>query len=188
MNFTKFSLAAILAVLATAAQAQVGSVGFSNPGPTTAFPSGDINTATSYTLGDMLDSFQYNADGTGAFAGLPSSSFGSITFSPSSPFSVNFSDSVFGSFQSTSIQLASESPGTITYDVFGTYNSGNFDGGTIVGDPASLTINFVQNPADTGVIVADGVFSVPPVPEPGTLALLGLGVSAVCVQLRRRNV
>jgi len=184
MNFTKFSLAAILAVLATAAQAQVGSVGFSNPGPTTAFPSGDINTATSYTIG----AFQNDADGTGAFAGLPSSSFGSITFSPSSPFSVNFSDSVFGSFQSTSIQLASESPGTITYDVFGTYNSGNFDGGTIVGDPASLTINFVQNPADTGVIVADGVFSVPPVPEPGTLALLGLGVSAVCVQLRRRNV
>ncbi len=182
MKLIRFALVTLVSGFGISAQAQVGSISFSDIGTTTASPSGDINTATSYTLGEVIN----NSDGTGVFAGLGSQLFGSVTFSPQTANSFNFSNPVFGSFASTSIYVVSQAAGTITYNILGTYNSGSFDGGTIVNDPASYTLNFNQNPPSTGSIGDSATFSIPPVPEPGSVALLGMGVGAVLVHLRRR--
>lgn len=148
-----------------------------------AAPTGDITTSTSFTLGEVVN----NSDGQGIFAGLGTQLFGSVSFSTLTPTSFHLNNPVFGTFDSTQIYLVSQGVGTITYNILGTYNSGTFDGGVIVNDPASYTLNLNQNPPGNGNIADSATFSIPPVPEPGSLALLGTGVGAVLVHLRRRN-
>jgi len=184
MKINKIALATVASIACTAVQAQ-STLTFSDIGSPAASPTGNINTATSFTLGAVIN----NADGAGSLAGLGFQFFGSVTFSTSSPTSFHLNNPTFGTFDSTLIQLASQAAGTIQYNIFGTFNSGAFDGGTTVNQPASYTLTLTQTPAGTGSISDTGIFSIPPVavPEPGSLALLGMGVGAAWVQFRRRN-
>jgi hypothetical protein len=157
----------------TAKAGPVGSLGFSDIGTPEAggSPAGDINTATSFTIGDL---FSTKAE-TGIFVGLPHQDFGSVTFSTLTPTSFSFSNSVFGTFTSTSIIEAVNSPGIVAFNILGNYTAGSIDPGSGT-NPASFTLSFTQTPIDTGSISDSGTFSIntvspPTVPEPATLVM-----------------
>ncbi len=181
------ALAAMATIVATVAHAATpsGTIGFTDLGTPSVTPGTDINGATTYTIGDLA-SF---GDTTGVFTGMSSQTYGAVTFNPSVGNSLSFSSSVFGSFTSTSIQMIASGEGFASIHILGDYTSGTFDPG-IVNDPASVDISFTQDPVHIGGISDDSVLSIPPstpVPEPGFLALLGVGASGLCVQLRRRK-
>lgn len=168
---------------ATIAQAQVGTLGLVDVSTPSVGPGTDINGATSYTIGD-LGSF---SDSTGIFTGLPSQIYGPVTFEPGIGGSFSFGSSVFGTFTSTSITLVTSSQGFISLHILGDYTSGSFDGDAVVNKPVSVDYSFTQNPVVDGGISDSGEFSIPPssVPEPASLALLGLGGIAAGMRLRR---
>jgi len=160
-------------VVGTAKAGPVGTLGFSDTGTPQAggSPTGDINTATSFTIGDLFSS----TAGTGIFAGLGHQDFGAVTFSTGTSTSLSFSNSVFGTFSSTSITEAVNTPGVVAFYILGDYTAGTVDPGTGT-NPASFTLSFTQTPAFTGSISDSGTFSVPPasppgVPEPATLVM-----------------
>lgn len=164
-------------VVGTAKAGPVGTLGFSDIGTPEAggSPTGNINTATSFTIGEL---FSTTAE-TGIFVGLGHQDFGSVTFSTLSPGSFAFSNSVFGSFTSTSITEAVNSPGVVAFYILGSYDPGTVDSGDSGKSyTASFTLSFTQTPAFTGSISDSGSFSVnasspPSVPEPTTL-IMGL--------------
>jgi hypothetical protein len=163
----------VACAVGTAKAGPVGTLGFADIGTPTA-NTGDINTATSFTIGNLIST---TAE-TGIFAGPPpmlSQDFGSVTFSTGTPASFSLSNSVFGTFTSTSITEAVNSPGLVGFYILGTYTAGSVDPGSGT-NPASFTLSFTQTPASTGSISDSGSFSVPPasppgVPEPATLVL-----------------
>jgi hypothetical protein len=183
LKLKTIALAAMATIMATVAHAQTGTVGLIDIGTPSVTPGPDINGATTYTIGDLA-SF---SDTTGIFVGMAAQIYGSVTFNPSVGNSFSYSAPVFGSFTSTSITLVTSTEGFVNIHILGDYTGGSFDP-SIVNDPASVDFSFTQNPAGTGGISDSGVFSIPPTaptPEPGSLALLGVGASAL--YLRRRK-
>jgi len=187
MKFKAIALAAVAIAVATAAQAQTGTMGLEDITTPSVTPGTDINGALSYTIGDLA-SF---SDTTGVFAGMQSQGYGPVTFEPSAGNSFSFGSPVFGNFTSTSITLETSSQGFISLYIVGDYNSGSFDGDAIVNDPASVDYSFTQNPIFVGGISDSGELSIftPPidVPEPGSLAWLGIGANVLGMHLRRRK-
>lgn len=175
----------IAVAAATVAQAQTGTLGLLDISTPSVGPGTDINAATTFTIGDLA-SF---SDSTGIFAGLSSQIYGSVTFEPGVADSFSFGDSVFGTFTSTSITLETSSLGFVSLHILGDYTSGSFDSDAIVNKPVSIDYSFTQNPVVDGGISDSGELSIPPssVPEPGSLALLGMGGIAAGRRLRRRQ-
>jgi hypothetical protein len=179
-------LMGIAIAVATVAQAQIGTIGLLDISTPSVGPGTDINGATTYTIGD-LGSF---SDSTGIFAGLSSQIYGPVTFEPTIGNSFSFGDSVFGTFTSAFIILETSPPGFVSLHILGDYTSGSFDSDAIVDKPVSIDYSFTQNPVIDGGISDSGELSIPPtgaVPEPASLAMLGMGGIAVCMRLRRRN-
>ena len=181
-------LAGLALAVVTAAQATpspVGSIDFADLGNATISPGNDIATAQIYNIGLLFN----HSNGTRDFAGVGPNIFGTASFDINNPTSFSFSNPTFGSFNSTVIDLYSQGEHSITYDIVGSYNSGSFDGGTIVNDPASFLITF--NQAGPGDPIADSAtFSIPPVapaPEPTTLAMSAVGGLMGLVAYRRRK-
>ena len=188
MKLRTIALAAMAIAVTTGAQAQIGTMGVVDIAAPSVTLGTDINGATSYTIGDLA-SF---SDTTGVFAGMQSQTYGPVTFEPGVGNSFSFGSPVFGNFTSTSIGVEPSIDGFIAIKIMGNYNSGSFDGDAIVNDPASVYYSFTQNPVSVGGIADSGELSVtlPPttvVPEPGSLALLGMGAGALCMHLRRRK-
>lgn len=153
-------------------------------------PNGNINSGTSFNFATLINT----GSGTGYFAGL---------FQPASQFftSVNFNTITggltltttdFGTFTSTSITELVNDPldGVRQFLFNGNFSQGNV-GGPLTPNPAAatFTLNITQDPAQTGSVSADGSLGLVAVPEPSTLALLGLGGVALAVRvgLRRRR-
>jgi len=175
----------------TAKAGPIGTLGFSDIGTPTAdgSPTGNINTATSFTIGEL---FSTTAE-MGIFVGLGHQDFGAVSFSTLTPTSFSFSNSVFGTFTSTSISEAVNTPGVVAFYILGNYTAGTVDPGTGT-NPASFTLSFTQTPAFTGGISDSGTFAVPPapppgVPEPATLVmgLTGIAGGGLFYLLRRRR-
>ncbi len=163
----------------------VGSQGFTDFGVATANTT-DINDATAFTIKAMVST----ATSYGFFAGLPEQLFAPITFSIGDPLSLQFGNSVFGSFASTKIQQLSNDPlvGSRSFFVEGTFTKGTF-GGPLVPNPAlaNFTVSFNQT-AGAGTSISNNAtldFPVQPVPEPATLALL-VGAALTAIVARRR--
>jgi PEP-CTERM motif-containing protein len=174
-------LIAMAIAMTTIAQAQTGTLGLVDVSTPSVGPGTDINSATTYTIGDLA-SF---SDSTGIFAGLSSQIYGPVTFEPGIGDSFSFGSSVFGTFTSTSITLETSSQGFVSLHILGDYTSGSFDGDAVVNKPVSVDYSFTQNPVIDGGISDSGEFSIPPssVPEPASLALLGMGGIAACMRL-----
>jgi hypothetical protein len=177
----------------TAKAGSIGSLAFFDNGTSTV-NTGDVNTATIFTFGDLITS----QNESGFFAGppaLPNQDFGSQSFSLVGGGKPGFSISstAFGSFQSTSISELINSPGIVEISISGRYTAGTFDP-SIGTTTASFTVTFIQDPAHTGIIVGSGVFVVPTadppgVPEPATLVMGLTGIVGGCLFyfLRRRS-
>jgi len=144
-------------------------------------PGNSITTASTFTIGDL-----FSISGTGAFASYPSEDFGSVTFTPAAPASLAFGDSDFGNFASTAIEELGSSSSQVTYEAFGLYNSGSFDGGTITGEPATFTTTFAQSQPG-GSISDSSTFTLTSVPEPSSLALCLVSGLGGLVAFRRRK-
>ena len=188
-SMLRFSFVAALMLAAGVANADsTGSQGFADIGAPSVSPGRDINTATQFTIGSLLT----NSSSTGVFAGMPTQSFGSVSFDTTVGSSLSFGNSTFGNFASTSITQLSNSAGQVSY-----YILGNFTGGSYTGilrpnpAPASFTVSFTQTPANTGAISDSATLSIPPapsgVPEPSSIVLVGLGLASVGVVARRKK-
>lgn len=165
-----------------------GAQGFGDLGVTVAASTNDINTATSFTFGNLIST---NVS-TGYFAGLPTQSFGSETFTVSDPLSLQFGNAVFGLFSSTKItQLNNDDAvGSRSFKFEGLYTKGTF--GTAFTPnpaPATFTLNLNQN-AGTGAAISTNStleFAAQPVPEPTTLALLAVAAGTAAAMRARRQ-
>jgi hypothetical protein len=165
----------------------IGAQGFMDFGMATA-NTDDINDATVFTISEMVST----DDSHGFFAGLPEQVFAPITFLISNPLSLQFGNTEFGSFASTTIRQLSNDPlvGSRSFFVEGTYTKGTF-GGPLVPNPAlaNFTISFNQNSGAGASITNNATldFPIQPVPEPATLALALAGLTTVALLRRHRR-
>lgn len=167
----------------------VGSQGFGDLGVAVAAPTADVNTATVFTLGNLIST----GDSYGFFTGLPDQSFSPITFSVSDPLSLKFGNAQFGSFASTKIAELSNDfdVGARSFSVQGWFTKGTF-GGTLRPNPAlsDFTISFSQNSGTGAAISVNATLSFnpnQPVPEPTTLTLLGIAAATTARGWFRRR-
>ncbi len=141
-----------------ALSATVGTQGFGNIGTTTV-NTGNINTATTFTLSNV----RTTAAQTGYFVGVPTfSPTGSWSFTTTVGTSLSFSNSAFGTFQSSTITEESNtvSPGQQrTFYVLGTMTGGTQGPVTPSPVPASITISFTQSGQ---AISSSATLSIPP--------------------------
>jgi hypothetical protein len=201
---TLFGLATLAVCLSLITNVQaagpVATQSFADIGTTTAggSASGDINTATSFTLGNLVTT----SGNTGNLAGLPTQTFGAVSFNISTGTSLDFTSAAFGTFASTSITEATNVSGAVAFYVLGNYTitSSSYaatnpsGGGATPGTyPASFTISLTQTPATNGQISASATFSVPPavnpIPEPAgiVLGLTSLVMCGTAYRFRRRR-
>jgi hypothetical protein len=165
-----------------AGAATIGSQGFGDiAGPLAdGSPTGDINTATSFTIGDLYS----NLSQDGIFSGMPGQDLGSVSFSTQSGASMTFGNSVFGTFQSTSMTVGATDRGIVSFNVMGDWTPG-VQGGLAGRREASFTFSLTQTQAHTGSLSFSGTFSTTDnlvVPEPSTWAMtlagfVGLGIA-----------
>jgi hypothetical protein len=165
----------------------IGAQGFMDFGMATA-NTDDINDATVFTISEMVST----QSSDGFFAALPEQVFAPITFLISNPLSLQFGNTEFGSFASTTIRQLSNDPlvGSRSFFIEGTFTKGTF-GGPLVPNPAlaNFTISFNEN-AGAGMSISNNAtldFPVQPVPEPATLALVLAGVTLIPLLQRRRS-
>ena len=115
---------AMAAILSQGTDVRAGSVntqGFDDNGTPTVV-GGNINTGTMFTIGDL----QTTSAQTGFFVGLPTQTFGAVSFDDTVATSLSFSSGPFGSFTSTSITQISNVPGEVAFYVLGSYVAGSF--------------------------------------------------------------
>jgi len=188
-RWTMIGLAVLLTTgFAGSSQAtEITSLDFLSEGPDTG-NTGNINNSTIFTMGGV---FSKIAGEHGVFVGLPIESFGSVSFNTTNPTSFAFGNSVFGDFASTSIQQLTNVPGAVAFLISGDWTPGTFSGFqhlTRGPFPAMVTVTFNQTPAHTGSISSSFTLaaSTSPIPEPGSLGLLGTGLTGLAVLARRK--
>lgn len=165
-----------------------GAQGLGDVGIVATAPTNDINTATSFTFGNLITT----AMSTGFFVGLPTQLLGSDTFTVSDPLSLQIGNATFGSFASTKItELTNDSiVGSRSFLFEGLYTKGTF-GEAFAPNPAAalftLSLNQTAGSATAISVNATLEFAAQPVPEPTTLALLAVAAGTTVVMRARRR-
>ena len=171
-------LAALALVIAPTALGSPTAVSghqvFTDLGTTTANGSstGNIATATHIMFGD----WSTTTDSSGVFTGLPIQMFGPVSFTDTTGTSLDFGNSVFGTFKSTSITKQPSSAGFADFLIEGMFTTGSFESvsGTF---PAEVRVSLTQTSSSNGLISASGTETFSMVtPEPSTALLGGLGL------------
>jgi hypothetical protein len=150
-----------------------------------ALPGGtNVNTATSFTnvapatssmaTGDFLTYVPANTD-ISAGVTVPVAT-GASTFT--------IGNVAFGTFTATSETVVFQGSGFANLTFQGTFTPGSLFPGGSTATPAILGISFTQTTLD-GPISESGTISTAAVPEPSSIALLGIGLSAF-IAFRRR--
>jgi hypothetical protein len=175
-----------VAGFALPAQAQVGTQAFADLGsPST--NTGNINTGIMFAIGNLLST----SGQTGVFVGMPTQVFGPVSFTDTVPTSLDFGNTAFGNFSSSTITEFANDPGSVSFYVEGSYTPGSYVGGGPGPDPASVTISFTQDPPGSGAISDSATFSIPPtglpsVPEPASLSLFAVALPLLAARRRRK--
>ena len=153
--------------------------------------SGNINTAQYFEIGGMV-ARAFNA--TGIFSGMTSQDLGVVDFNLNDPKSLTFGNAYLGSFQSTSINVDLNTPGSLNLTVLGLFAGGTYTNHNtpFINGPANFTIILTQAPVNTGTISDHGVLNVTAgaqiVPEPTSLMLATSGMIALgAFKLRFRS-
>ena len=166
-------------VLAPAAHASVSSVGFdlTTPNMAAADPTGNINSATSFTLQNMGST----NNTSGFFDGLPPQDFGVVSFSPGVGGSLIIRSPAFGIFVSSAFTTVVNTSGFLNLLVDGSWTEGSFRTSTS-SSPAEVRIGLTQTPPSDGQISFSGTMSTTPVsvvPEPSAAWLFCTGIIGI---------
>ena len=168
-----------IVLAAIPAKATVSSIGFdlTDPNLATASPTGNINSATVFTLNDLGST----NNTSGFFVGLPPQDFGTVSFAPGIGKSLIIRSPAFGIFVSNAFTTIVNNSGFLNLLVAGNWTEGSFRTPTIV-SPAEVRIGLTQTPPTTGQISFSGTMSIMPttvVPEPSTVWLFFSGIVGV---------
>lgn len=172
----------VLSSIGNASAGLIGTQGFFTDGNPTV-DTGNINTATIFT-----SNWKTNNSQSGMFVAFPNYNFSNIVFDKNVGTSFVVTDAGFGTFASTSITQSASGNGFANFDIVGNFTAGT---NPSTSGPALFSVGFTQTPAMIGgAISASGtlaVFSATSVPEPSTMALMGLGGCGLIVGAYRRN-
>ncbi len=161
---------------------------FRDAGVTTVGPVNDISTATTFTIGNL----RTTANSSGFFAtpvALPQQNFGPVTFTVGNPLSLQFGNTTFGNFASTTITPLRND--TIRSFLFqGNYQQGTF-GTPFTPNPAAaqFIVEFTQTGGAGNFVSTSATleFAAQPVPEPTTIGLLAVAAGTAAVMRARRR-
>lgn len=171
----------ILSSIGNASAGLVGTQGFFTDGNPTV-DTGLISTATVFS-----SNWKTNNSQTGVFLAFPNYNFSNIVFDKNVGTSFVVTDAGFGTFASSSITQSASGPGFANFDIVGDFTAGSNPSAS---GPALFRVGFTQTPAELGgAISASGTLAVfsASVPEPSTMALMGLGGAGLMVGAYRRN-
>ena len=183
---TALALGLVFAV-APAAKASVSSIGFDliSPNIASAFPTGDINSATSFTFNDMGST----NNTSGIFAGLPLQDFGVVTFGTSMALIIRSPE--FGLFVSNSLTTVANFAGFRNLLIDGLFTPGSFESTDKSPSAAELRLGMTQTPPMNGQISVSGTMSTTPaavLPEPSTAWLFFSGIGVLLAGSRLKKM
>jgi hypothetical protein len=167
----------------------LGTQGFDAHGGVITSNTGDVTTATFFTFSSAGSTLNQ----TGIFVGMPIQAGGPLSVDVSSPTGLNFSTSVFGAFNSTSISTISQGSNQADFRVDGMWTPGTFSGFSgLTGGPfmADILLSFMQAGGPDTAISLSGTLTVTEpsaVPEPSSIVMVltGLIGGVVMFGLRR---
>ena len=172
------ALAICLSPATAVGQTGVNSQSFGTLGPRMADGSlsGNINTATNFSIGNLTSS---PFGQSGYFVGMPQQNLQQITGQPvtyNTTIGTSLSNfgslaGAFGHFASTSITELTNTPGNVAFLIAGVWTPGTFF--PLIREPlaGTLTVSWTQTPPNTGTLSASATFTTPAgfTPQPDKL-------------------
>lgn len=172
------ALTALSLGVSAKADTVVGSQAIATLGTNTANNT-DITLATSFFVDDMVSTASRDGD----FLLIPAAQIlgdATLTLGPGNTATFSFVSATFGTFTAATYIDLGGLGSVRNIALLGTFTPGSdFPSPITDAGPASVIINFNQSGGAGNAIAASLSLSSPPVPEPGSIALCGIGLVAL---------